>query len=335
MNTIAHPLERELLDALRDARAGDRDAFATLVALTQGMVTAVALAITGDRASSEDIAQETYLEAWRRLPSLGDTLNPAPWLREVARNKAIDLLRRRRLQPVATMAAAETAAELMSSTEGPSEALEQSQRQNIAWSALQALATDQREAVLLYYREGSSSERAAGLLGISESALRKRLQRARDQMRQDIEQQISCYASETAPGVGFGASVLAALATVTQPASAAGSALAAHSAAKSGLAKLSAALGSMFAAIGVVVLAVLIDTRMHMARAQSSSQRRQLIRHGVVYAGLMAGYMVALGWSSRAGIDRGWVFGIALLVSVLIFVLTYWRQRILHQGDTP
>lgn len=331
MNTTADSIDRQLLDALQAARAGDRRAFAALVGLTQGMVTAVALAITADPASSEDIAQETYLEAWRRLPSLDTALSPAPWLREVARNKAIDLLRRRCLQPVATIEATETAGELMSSTEGPGEALEQSQRQGIAWSALQALAADQREAVLLYYREGNRSERVASLLGISESAVRKRLQRARARMRQDIEQQIGCYASETAPGVGFGASVLATLATATQPTLAAGTAVVT----KAGSGKLFAMLGSLFAAVGVVLLAVLIDTRIHLARARNRLQRRRLVLHGLVYAGLMAGYMIFLHWSSRAGIGDGWVFGIALLASALIFPLTFWRQRILRQGDAP
>ncbi len=333
MNTTAQPLDQQLLSALQAARGGDRRAFGNLVSLTQGMVTAVALAITSDPAGSEDIAQETYLEAWRRLPTLDAELSPAPWLREVARNKALDVLRRRRLQQPTV--ATEQAAEVVNPAHGPAEALEQTQRQHIAWSALQSLGEEAREAVLLYYREGSRSDRAASLLGISESALRKRLQRARDQMRVDVEQQIRCFASETAPGMGFGATVLAALGSATQSTLAAGTAVAAQSVAKGGLAKLMTVLGSLFAAVGVVVLAVLIDTRIHLKRARSQLQRRRLLAHGLVYALLMAGYIIALGWAARAGIGGGWVLGLAATVSLLIFALTYWRRRILRQTETP
>lgn len=333
MNTTEQPLDQQLLSALHAARGGDRHAFGNLVSLTQGMVTAVALAITSDPAGSEDIAQETYLEAWRRLPTLDTALSPAPWLREVARNKAIDVLRRRRLQQPGI--ASEQAAELVAPEHGPAEALEQTQRQHIAWSALQSLGEEAREAVLLYYREEGRSDRVASLLGIKESALRKRLQRARDQMRVDVEQQLRCYASETAPGIGFGATVLAAIGTATQPTLAAGTAVAAQSVAKGGLAKLMTLLGSLFAAVGVVVLAVVIDTRIHLKRARSPLQRRRLWIHGGVYALLMAGYIIALSWAARADIGAGWIFALAITVSLLVFPLTFWRQRILRRGDAP
>ncbi|HEX6630291.1 MAG TPA: sigma factor, partial [Gemmatimonadaceae bacterium] len=52
------------------ARGGDRAAFARLVDATSGVVCAIALAVLGDPAESEDVAQDVYLAAWRGLSTL-------------------------------------------------------------------------------------------------------------------------------------------------------------------------------------------------------------------------------------------------------------------------
>ena len=75
------------------AQRGDRNAYSRLVAAAQRMVTSVALAQVRDLQLSEDIAQETFLQAWQRIAQMRSAGSFLPWLREVARNRAIDYLR--------------------------------------------------------------------------------------------------------------------------------------------------------------------------------------------------------------------------------------------------
>ncbi|MEO1088436.1 MAG: sigma factor, partial [Acidobacteriota bacterium] len=82
--TLDARLEKSVIAAV----AGDAGAFADLVAASQSAVTSIALAICRDVAASEEVAQEVYLLAWRRL---GDLRNPAsflPWIRQVTRYTA-------------------------------------------------------------------------------------------------------------------------------------------------------------------------------------------------------------------------------------------------------
>lgn len=322
-------LDIEIGNALRAVQHGDNAAFARFVTLTQGMLTGLAMAITSDRAVSEDIAQDTYLEAWRRLPMLHSQSHALPWLREVTRNKAIDVLRRRRNEG-ASADTQQLLAETAAATPEPPATLEADQRHTIALRALQALSADSREAILLYYREGERSQRVATLLGVSDSVVRKRLQRARARMRIEVEQQIRSFAKDSAPSAAFSGAVIAALGGAGK-AGAAAAAAGAQTVAKSALSKLWVGVGSAFAGVGLVLLAVIIDTRIYLARTDDAGKRRWLILHGFVYATLMASYLLVLRWAARSDLDGGATMAIAAGATLLIFALTFWRMRIMRR----
>jgi RNA polymerase sigma-70 factor (ECF subfamily) len=89
-------LERKLLTR---ARLGNRQAFEQLYARHAQAVHALAYRLTGDRATAEDIAQDTFLRMLKFLGGLRSDQPLRPWLKRVAANAAIDHLRRnRRLQ---------------------------------------------------------------------------------------------------------------------------------------------------------------------------------------------------------------------------------------------
>lgn len=99
--TTALTMTTAALDAILEAdfpaaQRGDHDAFARLVRATQRMVASVALAVTRDVPPSEDIVQETYLIAWQKLAAMSHRDSFLPWLRQVARNRTIDQVRKRR-----------------------------------------------------------------------------------------------------------------------------------------------------------------------------------------------------------------------------------------------
>src|SRR5687767_749754 len=79
---------------LIQARAGDRDAFASLVRAHQGSVFSIGLRMLNRRDAAEDLAQDVFLQLYRKLESIESVEHLGFWLRRVAANLAIDWLRR-------------------------------------------------------------------------------------------------------------------------------------------------------------------------------------------------------------------------------------------------
>lgn len=98
-NTLSDEQEHALL---RKARWGDQEAFARLYRAHATAVHTLALRLTGNRATAEDVTQDTFLRMTQFLNGLRDDVPLRPWLKRVAANHAIDLLRKdRKLVPEA------------------------------------------------------------------------------------------------------------------------------------------------------------------------------------------------------------------------------------------
>ena len=91
---------RQLSQLLARAGLGDRAAFATLYERTSSHLLAVVLRINRDRAQAEDVLQEVYVNVWRAAQTFDAAQSqPLTWLTSIARNRAIDSLRRSQTQP--------------------------------------------------------------------------------------------------------------------------------------------------------------------------------------------------------------------------------------------
>src|SRR6188474_1290433 len=89
---MTEPSDQELVGA---SLGGDRAAFGRLVERHQASVCAVTYAAAGHLHLGQDLAQETFLEAWRSLGSLRDAGQLRAWLCGIARNVAHNAIRRR------------------------------------------------------------------------------------------------------------------------------------------------------------------------------------------------------------------------------------------------
>ena len=79
---------------------GDRQAFEALYKATSGTLLAVIARLVGDRGQAEEILQEVYVTVWRSASGYNPALaRPMTWLMSIARNRAIDGLRRRSREP--------------------------------------------------------------------------------------------------------------------------------------------------------------------------------------------------------------------------------------------
>jgi putative glutamine amidotransferase len=125
-------------------------------------------ALAGDRHAAEDLAQEAFTRAWRRLP---DGLSPErqrAWLKRTSRNLAVDELRRRARRPTVALddeAAIGRAAEAAAP--------------DAAREALAGLSAHQRFVLLLHFDAGFTHGEIARLLDTTEEAARKRVSRAK------------------------------------------------------------------------------------------------------------------------------------------------------------
>ena len=91
---------RDLAHWLSRSALGDRSAFKQLYDASSGHLFAVILRIQRDRNLAEDLLQEVFVNAWKSAGSFdAQRAQPLTWLTHIARNKAIDSLRRAQAQP--------------------------------------------------------------------------------------------------------------------------------------------------------------------------------------------------------------------------------------------
>ena len=169
--------------AVAAVQRGDAERYRELVERHERRVYAVAWSRLGDDALAEEVTQEAFIRAYRRLWLLGDGAKFAGWVNTIARRLAINfgLRHRRELNKRARWALEypEISTTDHSAAETDAPYTPETLRQTLA-----ELPDAHRECLVLFYLEGKSGAEAAAALGISEGALRVRLHRARGAMRE-------------------------------------------------------------------------------------------------------------------------------------------------------
>ena len=143
-------------------------------------VHAYAISLLGERSAAEDVTALAFERLYRSRSRLDRGRGtPRAWLFAIARNAALDELRRRRRQPQC-----ELPVELLGDR-GAAEALEDVARRATVQSALRALPLREREVVLLKFHGQLSNSELARALDISESNAGTRLHRALTRLREE------------------------------------------------------------------------------------------------------------------------------------------------------
>jgi RNA polymerase sigma-70 factor, ECF subfamily len=177
-------------ELVRLAREGDPEAFGALIERHIGAVTSVALARLRDRDTAEDLAQEVFLRAQLHLDQLTDPERFGGWVCRMARNLAIDWLRRgqsaSRLVPLVPLDAMATEIPDVDA-KGARETMEMREQSHTVHEAIMRLPVEQREAVLLHFTEGMTQQQIAEHLGTHQATVSRRLQRALKALRGVLE----------------------------------------------------------------------------------------------------------------------------------------------------
>lgn len=326
----AEAIDLLIRDELPAAARGDRDAYGRIVAACQNTVTAVALAITRDVPASEDIAQDAFLAAWQNLKRLQNPASFLPWLRQITRNLARDHLRAGRHRPLDGEGAEIAIALAADPSPTPAEQLAEDERERAAAELIAALPDDSREALLLYYREGQRSQQVAALLGLSDAAVRKRLSRARQALREDMLARFGEFARGSAPTAAFTTIVAGALAAASPPAAAKGIlAVAAAGGAKT-LGKLVlGAAGSIGIAMVAAFAGIWLGLRKQLRGAIDEEERRALVRSSVVNALVSIAFVACLVFVAHYA--RGTTLLVASVLAWLGFMAAIFHQSLVVQ----
>ena len=178
-----------LAAALARVALGDRAAFATVYEATSAHLFGVILRINADRAQAEDLLQETFINIWRAAQGFDAArAQPMTWLASIARNRAIDSLRRRKTE-IATVSThlpgpdgdddTDLLATQRSPDAGPLELLLQAAQMQQVTHCVGELSAEQQQCVALAYYQGLShaevAQHLAQPLGTVKSWVRRAL----------------------------------------------------------------------------------------------------------------------------------------------------------------
>jgi RNA polymerase sigma-70 factor (ECF subfamily) len=174
-----------LTELIRSAARGDQRAFTALHARYAPMVHAILLARLAP-ADAEDQVQEVFLTAWRKLGQLDDPSVFGGWLATIARNRAVDVHRRRR--PTEPLADGHPDA-------GRASSLDVAEAQQVL-AVIRGLPEAYRETLVMRLCEGMSGPEIAEVTGLEPGSVRINLHRGMKLLREKLGVQLEVNAGE-------------------------------------------------------------------------------------------------------------------------------------------
>jgi RNA polymerase sigma factor (sigma-70 family) len=316
--------------------AGNRDAFGQIVARYQSLICSLAYSATGSLGQSEDLAQETFITAWKHLGHLRERHKLRAWLCGIARNRINNFLRREGREPIRSAEPLENVSESHSPEPLPTEQTISNEEQAILWRSLERIPQIYREPLVLFYREHQSIEAVAEKLELTEDAVKQRLSRGRKLLHEEVLAFVEGALQRTNPSKAFTLAVVASLPALTFSAKAVTIGAAAV---KGGAAAKTGGIMGLFAALSgslIVFLPNYIAYRVTLAGAQSDEERAGIKsifgRLGLITLGMFIPFAAVVLWLTRNQTDRSYLSGLfasSLVVLFLptIFILSFASAR--------
>jgi len=174
----------ELADLVALAKEGDQQAFEELVRRTYSDSYTLALRLTGDEDDARDVVQESYLRAYRGLKRFRGDAQFTTWLYRITANCAANQLRRRTRHRHEELD--EDSGPVMDADHDPAVLADAADLRARVEGALALLPPRLRAVVVLRDVYDLPHEAIAAELGISESAAKVRLHRARRKLRSEV-----------------------------------------------------------------------------------------------------------------------------------------------------
>lgn len=175
MNEQAVNIHEELI--LR-CRAGDQEAHFRLYKLYSKAMYNVGYRITGNEADAEDVLQEAFISAFRNLESYRGDASFGSWIKKIVINKAINLLKKRKLEAMPDDGEFDVPAEETDQEYMPELSVDKVKQ------TIQQLPDGYRSVLSLYLLEGYDHQEIGEIMGITESTSKSQLNRAKNKLKE-------------------------------------------------------------------------------------------------------------------------------------------------------
>jgi RNA polymerase sigma factor (sigma-70 family) len=305
---------------------GDREAFCEIVSRYQNLLCSLAYSSVGDIKHSEDISQEAFVEAWKKLDTLKDPQKLKAWLCGILRFKVSRYRRKESAQPIKGATEFEEQHTIDSDNEQMEDVAIREQEQALLWQTLDKMDGTYREPLVLFYREQQSVERVAAELDLSVDTTKQRLSRGRKLLKRAMISFVEETLTKSKPGIGFTAGVFAAISSIAPPATAA---VFGVGAAKAGtFFKLATFLTFLAAFSGVIssffgLRASLDQSRTKRERQHAINVVAKFMLSAIVYVLAMFTLRYFALNSNSHGDGNLQVYAAAAQILVLVFVASY------------
>ena len=173
-------------DLIARARRGDEEAFRLIFERYTRPVISFLFYLVGDRELAEELAQETFVRAYKHVGALRDDTKLSTWLFGIARNVAREALRARQKEAARVELADDAVSRLSEARATPAGELLDKELAGVVRAALAALDEDKRLVFTLKVYHQHSYEQIAAVTGFSLPKVRNDLHRARAEMRRRL-----------------------------------------------------------------------------------------------------------------------------------------------------
>jgi RNA polymerase sigma factor (sigma-70 family) len=331
-------------ELVAESLAGRREAFGHIVERYQSLICSLAYCATGSLSQSEDLAQETFVTAWRQLSQLREPSKLRAWLCGIARNLVGKSLRRDGREPSHAAEPLEAANESAASEPLPPDQAISKEEEAILWRSLEKIPEVYREPLVLFYRQHESVERVAVILDLSEDAVKQRLSRGRRLLHEQVASFVEGALRQSAPGRTFTLAVMALLPMQIAGVSTAAAGVAA--AAKAGATTKGSALlaaTTAFAGLFTGFVSTYLGYKMSMEGASSEKERRFIRRFFGILSVFVVVPLVVLAiaiWArplatSHPDLFTGVIITVLLGWIPAIAVFIAWARRRVRELDKP
>ena len=177
-------------ELIRRAQDNDQDAITKLYEQTYSSVYTMVRAMAPDDDTALDILQDSYLKAFRSLDKLEDPAKFGSWVKRIARNQTIDVLRQKQPVVFSSLEAedSDTPLEFEDTREEhlPEAVIDRRETARLMREILDALPEEQRVAITMFYYEQMSVKEIAETLGVTENTVKSRLNYGRKKVEKEV-----------------------------------------------------------------------------------------------------------------------------------------------------
>jgi RNA polymerase sigma factor (sigma-70 family) len=330
-------------DLITLSRSGDRRAFGQIVRRYQAMISGLIYAACGDLHRSEDVAQETFISAWKSLSGLRDAAKLPGWLCQIARRRLADQSRSTAAKEIQFSRAFETDQEPAAPVPDTATAEEA----EMLWRTLSQIPQPYRETLVLFYRQEKSTAQVAAAMETTEASVRQRLTRGRQMLREEVAAILERNLVRTSPNQLFTHQVVAALPALAAQSAGLGATAKAASAVKGGA--LLVILLGWLAPIGFL-FGLIFGTVQDIRQSQTQRLRRLTVWRSVWLWGVIITCVVVINAALRIATNLHWdlatrsmmfcIVGTLFAMSLFgVIVFGRWRMiRLLNEeglADAP